>query len=132
MRVERMYREGRIRDPITFSGACTCPEGQVFLHGTTYHNLLLFIKLYKLHPRLAELWLHLIRGKHDNKSLNVQLGADLEHLVSIAEHFTLRSEEIDRLRVIHRMSPVLVCPRRCPNEIQGRCHLGPNCPYLHG
>ena len=127
-----MYREGRIRDPITFAGPSLCPGGQSFLQGTTYHNILLFIKLYKLHPRLAELWLHIILGKHDNKSLDVALGADLEYLVGIAEEYTLKPEEITRLRAIHRMSPVLVCPRRCPNELQGRCYVGANCPYMHG
>ena len=102
------------------------------MQGTTYHNILLFIRLYKTHPRLAELWLQLIRGKHDNKSLNVALGADLEYLVGIAHEYTLRPEEDARLRALHRASPVLVCPRRCENEQRGRCYIGASCLYMHG
>ena len=130
--VVRMHKDGVLKDPNDFDSPGTAPHGQEFLRGTTYLNLVQFIKLNKVHPKLAELWLRTTENRKAASSINGVLGDDLKHLLENQEGVRITSQEFDRVIALHGAHPEEIRARICGYWKKGRCKQEASCPFTHG
>ena len=130
--VVRMHKARTLRDPTDFDKPGTAPHGMNFLKGTTYINLVQFIKLNKVHTRLADLWLRTVENRVATTTLNGVLGDDLRNLIEHYDSVKLTDEEEDRVIALHNSRPLETRARICGFWKRRNCREGDACHFIHG
>ena len=127
-----MHKDRWLQDPKDFDSPGTAPHGREFLKGTTYLNLVQFIKLNRVHPKLAEIWLRTTENRRAASSINSVLGDDLRNLLDNHDRVKITNDEFDRVIELHNTQPDATRARICGYWKRKGCREDAKCPFIHG
>ena len=113
------------------------PKYMEFRRDTTMMNLAKIHMLRFTNPAIEDLWSCIMSGRNATKTVNHMVGADLEHLIEVADRgYVILHEEGQRLRHrFDRLGPGEVYLRFCEAygnpEHPRECRKGNQCRYMH-